>query len=148
MNQKNDKRIIVKSAICWYSSVNSSPNGILETCPEHARTVIIVHSRQTGAQKRAGYIGELSLKGGNTSPKTSSTVLLTTSWVPVQRWNKLGWNVNYNFMTEDMAKETPVPGTGSCKKNKLLDIIWNHVSWERSNTFHPVALTTCKRYKV
>lgn len=51
-------------------------------------------------------------------------------------------------MTEDMAKETQVPGTDSCKKNKLLDIIWNHVSWERSNTFYPVALTRCKKYKV
>lgn len=138
----------MKSAICWYSSVNSSSNDILETCPGHAITMITVHSRQAGPQKMPGYIGELSLKGGNTSPKTSSTMLLTTSWVPVQRWNKLGWNVSYNFTTEDMAKETPVPGIGCCKKNKLLDIIWNHVSWERSNTFYPVALIRCKQYKV
>lgn len=131
---------IVKSAIRWYSSVNSSSNAILDSCPGPARTVIIVHPRQAGPQKMPGHIGGLSVKGGNTNPKRSSTVLLTTSWVPAQRWSRLGWNVSYNFTTGDMAKETQVPGRGSFKKNKLLDFIWNYVSWERSNRFYPVAL--------
>lgn len=64
------------------------------------------YSAQAGRQKMPEHIGGLSLEGGNTSPKTSSAVLLTISWVPVQRWDKLGWNVSRNLTTEDMAKET------------------------------------------
>lgn len=82
----------------------------------------------------------------DSSPETSSTVLLTISWVPVKRWNKLGWNGSCNLAAECVAKETQAPGTA--KKSKSLAITWKRDLWERHEKFYPVALPRCKRGKV
>lgn len=129
--------------------MNSISYDILDTCPGCLRNVIIVHSRQAGPEENAWADWRIIPKmWQDSSPETSSTVLLTINWVPRKRWNKLGWNGRCNPAAECMAEETQVPSKGSCKKSESLAITWKDGFWERSKKFHPVALPRCKRDKV